>query len=146
MSIEILRSGQINDIFQLEKIGKVSLPIYYGAFHIINTLKDDKSIILKYITDNKVSGFCIIDINEDKRYHITSIAVDKNHRKKHIGTKLIEYIKNNYDVNIISLYVQSCNDVAINFYKKNGFKIIEKEEDYYTTLPHKEAYYCELLV
>ena len=145
MSIEVLKNGQTNHIFELEIIGKNSMPIYYNAFDIINTINEDNSIILKYIENNKVLGFCIIDIN-DNRYHITSIAVDENHRKKQIGTKLIEYIKNNYDVSVISLYVQSCNDVAINFYKKNNFKFVKKLENYYTTLKNKGAYYCELSV
>ena len=40
----------------------------------------------------------------------------------------------------ISLYVQTINKKAINFYKKHGFIILSEIDDYYESLKHKAAY------
>ena len=45
----------------------------------------------------------------------------------------------------ISLYVQSTNDIAIRFYKKNGFKNIKLLIKYYESLDDKNAYYFNFI-
>ena len=143
MSVITLKKKEYDDIFKVEVIGKKNLEIYYNAFDILNTLIKKDHIILKYVQNKEVIGFVIVKIYENKRYHIMSIAVSDIYKKNNIGTKLIQYIKDTYDVAKISLYVQSCNTIAISFYKKNEFKIINTIEEYYKTLKCKSAYYYE---
>ena len=56
------------------------------------------------------------------------IAVDKNFRKKGLASKLLNRIN---DERKILLEVSEKNEVAINLYKKNGFKMISRRKNYY---------------
>ena len=57
--------------------------------------------------------------------NLKNIIVNKNYRDKGIGTKLLNYIVDNYkDINSIMLEVRESNNAAIEFYKKNNFKVI----------------------
>ncbi len=66
--------------------------------------------------------------------HITNIAVKKQHRKKGIGTKiinaLIEIAKEKEMIGI-TLEVRVSNDIAKSLYKKSGFIIEGIRKEYY---------------
>ena len=74
---------------------------------------------------------CILLSNADE---INYIYVDSDYRKQQIGTKLIEelisFAKINNCINI-TLEVNENNNVAINFYEKNGFKKSAIRNNYY---------------
>ena len=93
--------------------------------------------------NNKIVGFCVVK-KYGKRHHIMSIAILEEYRRKGIGMKLINKVKED-DNHKISLYVQSTNDIAIRFYKKNGFKNIKLLKDYYESLDDKNAYYFNFM-
>ena len=54
----------------------------------------------------------------------------------------MKYIKQYFPRSNYSLYVQTTNKNALNFYMKNGFKIKKYVKKYYTNLEDKDAYYC----
>lgn len=78
------------------------------------------------------NGFIMFRI-EDKII-ILEIHVDKKYRGLGIGTFMLIYLKSLYKGKYV-LYVHRDNKKAINFYKKNGFKIDNTEtynnSDYY---------------
>lgn len=75
-----------------------------------------------YTIDDNIVGF--IGLNEN---YIEGIFVDHNYHKKGIGTELLRKVmKKNRE---LSLRVYEKNKVAISFYNKNLFKIIEKDVD-----------------
>ena len=89
--------------------------------------------IICYKVDDKVIGFMsysIIYENADINY----IAVDLDYRRKGVAQKMFEYalsdLKNNM-VEKFSLEVRADNKEAINFYLKNGFKIVAIRKKYY---------------
>lgn len=43
-------------------------------------------------------------------------------------------------------YVQTSNNVALKFYKKFGFKIINEEPDYYINVVNTDAYKMEKII
>ena len=59
----------------------------------------------------------------DSELYIDTIVVDINHRKKGIGTILLNKASTYGDYNTLVLEVFSKNQTAINFYKSNGFTI-----------------------
>ena len=130
----------IQDLQIIELIGKMSLPIYFKEEDLsIMTLYKNISM-LKISLNNIILGFIIYENNDDN-LHILSIAVIKNARKKNLGTKLLNFIKkNNKD---ITLYVQAINHIAVKFYKKNNFKCIRTDDDYYTSLDDHKAFYLK---
>jgi len=129
-----------NDLFDIERIGKASLPIYYKVSDLFFLLHDSSYIIYKICSlENNIIGFIVIK-KYDRRYHIMSIVVVPDYRKMGIGTILIDKIKQ-LDNDEVSLYVLTNNESAIKFYKKNKFKYIKRLEDYYETLDIKSAFY-----
>ncbi len=65
------------------------------------------------------------------RAEIDYIYVDLKYRKNGIAQALFNEMINNIGNVSISLEVNVNNEAAIEFYKKNGFKIISKREKYY---------------
>lgn len=86
-----------------------------------------------YKIDDKNVGFIDFSFIYD-RIEINYIYVDSDYRKQQIGTKLIEelisFAKINNCINI-TLEVNENNNVAINFYEKNGFKKSAIRNNYY---------------
>lgn len=65
------------------------------------------------------------------RAEIDYIYVDLKYRKNGIAQALFNEMINNIGNVSISLEVNVNNEAAIEFYKKNGFKIVSKREKYY---------------
>ena len=93
----------------------------------------------KICKKKKILGFAITK-KYNRRHHIMSIGVYKKFRNKGLGTKLIDKLKSD-DNDEISLYVQTINTHAIDFYIKKGFKKLKEVENYYNSLENKNAYY-----
>lgn len=85
---------------------------------------------LVYIDDG-IKGIIIYNLLYD-RVEIDYIIVDKNYRKKGIGSLLLKQVEKN-KLNNITLEVRESNIYAINFYKKNGFEIVAIRKNYYGT-------------
>lgn len=96
--------------------------------------------MISFVDSNKkiqeVYGFCIYYCNDYKNLtgFITLIIINKNHRNKGYGEKLLNYvikdIKNN-GFNKLSLNVNKYNKKAIKLYKKKGFVETELNDDEY---------------
>jgi ribosomal-protein-alanine N-acetyltransferase len=84
--------------------------------------------------NNRVVGYIIFWIKYEDEGHIISIAVDKNHRRTDIGSKLVETSLEafkKFDVKVIKLEVRIGNKGARKFYSKMGFKEEKIVADYY---------------
>jgi ribosomal-protein-alanine N-acetyltransferase len=84
--------------------------------------------------NNRVVGYIIFWIKYEDEGHIISIAVDKNHQRQDVGSKLVETSLEafkKFDVKIIKLEVRIGNKGARKFYSKMGFKEEKIVEDYY---------------
>lgn len=81
-----------------------------------------------YKKENIILGYLYYSLIYD-RIEINQIEVLEEERKKGIASKLMEYlIKYNLS---ITLEVKKTNVVAINLYKKYGFKEVAKRRGYY---------------
>ena len=89
--------------------------------------KNSRYNIYEEYFENIFAGYLITYDNIDS-LDIFEIAVDKNFRKKGLASKLLNRIN---DERKILLEVSEKNDVAINLYKKNGFKMISRRKNYY---------------
>ena len=89
--------------------------------------KNSRYNIYEEYFENIFAGYLITYDNIDS-LDIFEIAVDKNFRKKGIASKLLNRIN---DERKILLEVSEKNEVAINLYKKNGFKMISRRKNYY---------------
>ena len=89
--------------------------------------KNSRYNIYEEYFENIFAGYLITYDNIDS-LDIFEIAVDKNFRKKGLASKLLNRIN---DERKILLEVSEKNEVAINLYKKNGFKMISMRKNYY---------------
>jgi len=79
--------------------------------------------------EDGIKGIIVYDLVYD-RIEIEYIVVDSDYRRKGIATKLLKEIEKN-DIKNITLEVKESNLIAINFYKKNGFRIEAIRKNYY---------------
>lgn len=79
--------------------------------------------------DENILGVIIYKEPYD-RIEIEYIAVAEQYKNKGIGSRFLKAIENN-NVKNITLEVRKSNEVAINFYKKNGYKIVSIRKNYY---------------
>lgn len=136
----LIKIATICDIPEIEDCGKISLPIYYKYDDLIEILNSNNNKIFIAKNDSKFCGFVIFKINHNKSIHINSIAINPDCRRYKIGTELINKLKFYYINYNITLYVQTSNTNAIQFYKNNSFKIYQEVIDYYYNLECNNAY------
>ena len=89
--------------------------------------------IITYVEKDKIIGFLLYSLIYD-RIEIEQFEVITKERRKGIGDKLLKYLIAKYedsDIKNITLEVKEDNIVAINLYKKYGFKKVSTREKYY---------------
>ena len=110
-------------------------------FDLNNELSKNYSHIYVYQIDNKLSGFIHIQQSFDED-DIINIITCKQYRNQHIATKLIDYCIEKHNLKALNLEV-NINNPAVNFYLKNGFKIIRKIPKYYN---NNDAYFMKRVI
>lgn len=83
-----------------------------------------------YAVDNKIVGFVIYTLIYEN-LEIVDIFIDKENRRKNIGTKLLEKVFIGNENKKITLEVNINNIGAIEFYKKLGFEKVAIRKGYY---------------
>ena len=89
--------------------------------------------IITYVEKDKIIGFLLYSLIYD-RIEIEQFEVITKERGKGIGDKLLNYLIEKYkdsDIKNITLEVKEDNIIAINLYKKYGFKKVSTREKYY---------------
>ena len=89
--------------------------------------------IITYVEKDKIIGFLLYSLIYD-RIEIEQFEVITKERGRGIGDKLLKYLIEKYqdtDIKNITLEVKEDNIVAINLYKKYGFKKVSTREKYY---------------
>ena len=101
-----------------------------------------------YVKDVLIGAIsCKEDILNDgtKQCYIMTVTVLKPYRRYGIASKLLEKAIEECmlarDVSRMVLHVQSNNEQALAFYKKNDFIVESHLQDYYTDLTPSDCYY-----
>jgi len=132
-----IRKVQKKDYAKVTKISIESFP-EEDAEEIIKSLFDiEHFYVAELVGEKDVVGFVAFGIYSIKTTHIMILAVDLDHRRKGIGSKLLERtieISEMLPINLIRLEVRLTNNSAIKFYEKYGFRIINTIEQYYDDL------------
>jgi len=88
---------------------------------------------IEYVIDSKVVGYLDYSLIYD-RMEIDNFNVLEEYRNQGIGTKLMAHLISlaiNYRVVNITLEVRMSNNIAINLYKKFGFREVALRKYYY---------------
>ena len=132
----IIRQFQPTDMFSVIKLASETLTERYNPslFNYFYETFPEGFIVAEKA--HKIIGFLIgVKINPDYA-KILMLAVLKVFRKQNIGSELLnQFLKiiSNENIKRIELEVRIKNKTAINFYKKNHFKIKEKQKKFYQT-------------
>ena len=100
----------------------------------VDTIKTNPfSRKIEYIENDKSLGYLEFSLIYD-RMEIDNFYVNEESRNKGIGTKLLAHLISlaiNYHVINITLEVRVSNNIAINLYKKFGFREVALRKYYY---------------
>lgn len=129
-----IRKANINDLKEIYRIEKESFPDPY-PYGLLKAFLFHPGVYLVAIVEEKIVGYCIGIIRNEDIGHIISIAVDKNYRRRGIGTILLRNTINELmklGARKIRIEVRESNIAAIKLYEKIGFREKEKIYGYYS--------------
>jgi len=137
----LIKKASLEDLNDIEIIGKNSLAINYNLYNLELFFYDFYHNILSVFNNNIIIGFIIYEIKLNS-YHIKSFAIDLPYRNKGYGGEILYYLKNlliKDNLKFISLFMQSKNNILKKFYKKNKFIKYCIMEKYYTSLDYDDG-------
>ena len=117
----MIRNITDKDLFEVNKLLQI--------FNVEYKETKDFTNILVYEKDGKIVGAIVYSLIYD-RIEIEYIVVSEEYKRFGIGSELLRYIEKD-NINNITLEVRESNEVAINFYKKNGYEIAATRKNYY---------------
>jgi len=146
----MIRRAQSKDIETiLDLLLQVNLVHHKGRPDIFNVgtkytkeqleelIKNDLNPIFVAEEEGKVLGYAFCQtqqhigdniLTDIKSLYVDDLCVDEKARGKHVGTKLIDYVKSFAKDNgyyNVTLNVWACNESAMKFYEKNGFECLK---------------------
>ncbi|MCQ2819838.1 MAG: GNAT family N-acetyltransferase [archaeon] len=140
-----------NNIKQLELLNNLYLPVRYMPAFYMRIVQGMRFGRYAYINDIIVGAitwkYDYHKTTGTKAVYIMTITVLKNFQRNGIGSQLIKELirlhRNMKEMESICLHVQVGNDLALRFYQKNGFKIVETLDNYYTDIEPKSAHFLK---
>ena len=127
MQVSKLHSDNRQDIFKDKKMSEI---IKWSE----DILKDNQKIVIVAESESKICGVAVckiktinehINIKDTKIFSVDELCVDKDYRKKGIGSNLIEEAKKLAEENNCNRLELNCwkfNQDAMKFYKNIGFE------------------------
>ena len=111
------------------------LHLFYDTDALIKQMDENQQFILAVENEQPLgfASFAVYDKKEPTVFRLHKIYINPQHQGKQIGNKLIEFVVNtirNKNASALLLNVYRNNSIAVNFYKKNGFEIIESLDKY----------------
>lgn len=79
------------------------------------------------------------NVFDEESIYVHSFGIDEKYRHKGIGRKMLRFVKDYYKTKNIYLGVEKSNTIARNFYKKEGFEIVEDCGYYYSMVIRKNV-------
>ena len=132
MNIEIQKMKQ-EHLEQIQDILLTDFDEFWNAGVLKNELENPLSVYIVALNQGEVVGYAGLWQPDDEG-HVTNIVTKKDKRGNNIGTLMLEEIINiakNKNMKSITLEVNVNNNIAINLYKKYGFKEVGTRPKYY---------------
>lgn len=128
----MIRKANKEDIARINELGSKLHNNFTTNFHIETELDSTFSIILVDDENGIINGYLFAQDFLDN-IDLLSIYVEESQRNKNIGSNLLKHLKDNYcyQDKTITLEVAEDNIIALQFYKKMGFEVVNVREKYY---------------
>src|SRR5437870_1134596 len=95
-----------------------------------------ESVSYRVVTHNSaLAGFVIGLVEPDHTGHITTIGIAPEHRRRHLGSRLMEKTEEGFrqrNVRIVRLEVRSANTAAQRLYLSLGYSVTQRLPRYYS--------------
>jgi len=126
-----VRPCEIGDLAAVSGIEEACFDDPYPEYFFRQLSEANPETFLVALRDKVLVGYAIIDRWAD-HYHLVSIAVHPEHRRRGVAQLLMTRLESLLArVRVIRLEVRKNNKPAIAFYTKNGYKLAGVEEHYY---------------
>ena len=132
MNIEIQKMKQ-EHLEQIQDILLTDFDEFWNAGVLKNELENPLSTYIVALSQGEVVGYAGLWQPDDEG-HVTNIVTKKDKRGNNIGTLMLEEIikiAKSKNMKSITLEVNVNNNIAINLYKKYGFKEVGIRPKYY---------------
>lgn len=132
----LLRNFQVTDLDEISLLEERAFPeAPYEKELLAKVFTSERSINEIAVVENRIAGYVVALVMNDKAADIESIAVDPDLSGMGIGSTLLETIEEKLwiiGIRRIVLEVRDTKTEAIEFYKKHGYKVMEHLKNYYT--------------
>ncbi|KAF9933162.1 N-alpha-acetyltransferase 50 [Linnemannia zychae] len=146
-----------NNLGQLKRLNTVLFPIVYAPSFYKDVLDVGEFAKIIYFNDVCVGAVCcrkevVPGSPNDQNLYIATLGVLAPYRRLGLGSEMLKHILEQASLSASSghpkiakvyLHVQSNNEEALEFYKKHGFEVAEKCENYYPQFEVSDAFKLE---
>ncbi|KAG0266661.1 hypothetical protein BG011_001508 [Mortierella polycephala] len=145
-----------NNLGQLKRLNTVLFPVVYAPSFYKEVLEIGEFAKIIYFNDVCVGAVCCRKEDADgstslQNLYIATLGVLAPYRRLGLGSKMLMHILENAEqtssneskIAKVYLHVQSNNEEALEFYKKHGFEVAEKCENYYPNFEVSDAFKLE---
>lgn len=131
----VLRSYEPHDFNALHRLDQSCFPagISYSKTTLRYFLTIPSADCVVALDENKIAGFIVSEENPPLA-HIITLDVDETHRRRRIGTALLEKLESDLaarGVRSILLETASDNEAGVAFWKRHGYRIEATLKRYY---------------
>jgi len=126
IEIREIEDSELMDLFHIEQISFLN---NYRISTLADMYGNSSYKFLGIFNRNRIVGYIIL-LDSIDIYEVIKIAISPNYRKKGLGKKLLNYVLDDLDKNLI-LEVRVSNKGAINLYESLEFKKINIRKGYY---------------
>ena len=124
-----IREIEDDDLIPLSDIEQISFKNSYRISTLADMYGNNSYKFLGIFNKNRLAGYIIL-LDSIDVYEVIKIAISPNYRKKGLGKKLLSFVLDDLDKNLI-LEVRVSNGSAINLYEGLGFEKINIRKGYY---------------
>ena len=97
---------------------------------------EDKAIHIMACDGNKIVGVARLHFNSIKEAQIRYMAVEEGYRMQGIGSMMLRRLEEMAKEKGAQYIILNARENAVNFYKKNGYSIIEKSYVLFNEIQH----------
>jgi len=133
LSFRRLKQKDLYHVYQLDQLCfPQGIAYSFDTFLLFYFYIDHYSLVAE--EGEKIVGFIIASIDNDKSSQIITLDIHPNYRRKKIGSQLLRRVEKHLisqAVRYVYLQVGINNTTAINLYKKCGFTEVKRLPKYY---------------
>ena len=124
-----IREVEELELMELHRIEELAFKNSYRISTLADMYESPRYDFIGIYNRDVLVGYIIL-LDSIDLYEVVKIAISPNYRGKKLGKKLLRFILENMDKNLM-LEVRVSNKVAIHLYESLGFKKINIRKGYY---------------